>query len=289
MTHVIPDENANWRDGDILTLGSTGTPLAPTPNGALAAFAGPDKSVITLGVTASAGKPATTYFGVVTYVGAANIESQVSEPFVINCPFGFLPTVSVSSVGAPSGATDFETYLGVIPGAYFRQAVLPGTALDATFTGANPLTNHAGVVRAATGDSTNLVGIASEDSDRYFAGFPGGSQQAGSRAPFGASQSMSPGWDNDTFKLPVAKLSQGYFVMNLLQPWFSSLENTAAGIAIDSAGIASGFAATNFFIVDNTQTACLTIIRRVITNPSVNADGDIGARVLVSFDAAALV
>jgi hypothetical protein len=284
---LIADENAYWRDGDILTLGVTGTITAPNPNGSLATAAGPLDIFITRGQSASANIPAQDWFGYVTYEGAANIESQISNMFVISTPFGFVPTVSVSATGAPAGATDFGVFLGVTPASIVRQSAAAGVALGATFTGTNPLTNHAGTVRAATGASTNLVGLADCDSDAIFNAAPGGSQATGKRGLFGATQSYAPGWDNSGFAAPVIKLQRGLFVFNLLQPYFAALNGSTAGIAIDTTNtfITGG---TKFFIVDNTQTACLTILRRLVSKPATEQDGDIGARVLVRFTPAAL-
>lgn len=283
---VTPDENAFWREGDILTTGTTGTIASPNPNGALSALPGPavGTSLVTLGITPSANKPAQDYYGILTFIGAANIESQASAPFIISCPFGYLPTISVSATGAPAAATDFGVYLGTIPGQYFRQSI--ATALGGTYTGTNPLTNHTGVVRAGAGISAGIIGMADCNSDRFYAGYPGGSQQTSARSLFGASQAMSPGWDNNAFQLPVTKLAIGYVVMNLLQPWYDSLQNSAAGLNIDTGNtfVAGG---TNFFIVDNTQTACLTIVKRMYQNGYGNI-GDIGARVLCKFYPAAL-
>lgn len=286
LVQLIPDENAAWRDGDILTTGVTGTITSPAPVGSLSTAIGPVLGTnLTVSYSASANKPAQDYFGVVNYSDAGNtIQSQTSDEFIISAPFGFVPTVTVTTVGAPALATNFRTYLGVIPNVYSFQGT---TTLGSTFTGANPLTNHTGTVRAATGASTNLVGMAASDSDVFFAGFPGTSAQTGKRSLFGSSQAMAPGWDNDAFALPVCKLQVGTFVMNLLQPYYPTLNGTTAGIAIDTGNtfIVGG---TNFFIVDNTQTACLTIIRRVLSNPGVEANGDTGARVEVAFTPAAL-
>lgn len=283
---VTPDENAFWREGDILTTGTAGTIASPNPNGSLSTLPGPvvPSALVTLGITPSANTPAQDYYGVLTYIGAANIESQASAPFIITCPFGYLPTISVSATGAPAAATKFGVYLGTIPGLFVRQSI--ATNLGSTYTATNPLTNHSGVVRATAGISSGIIGMAGCNSDRFYAGYPGGSQQTGARSLFGASQAMSPGWDNNAFQLPVTKLAIGYVVMNLLQPWYDSLQNTAAGVAIDTGNtfVPGG---TNFFIADNTQTACLTIVKRMYQNGYGNI-GDIGARVLCKFYASAL-
>ncbi len=286
---VAPGQNLVWNDGDILTNITVGTIYNPNPNGSLAALPGPVLGVnLTLGVSASAGAPAQDYFGIVSFAGAALIESLASADFIISAPAGYLPTVLVTSTAAPAGATGFFVYLGTIPGTYFQQNHAE-TALDSTYTAANPLTNDIGAGPAAAGTSTGIIGLANEQSTNFYAGFPGGSASAGPRSLFGASQSMAPGWDNDGFKLPVLGLATGYVAMNLLQPYYPSMDNAlAVGINIDN-GNTFLTGGTGFYIVDSTQTACATVIRRLSQNPGVEANGDVGARVLVKFYSSALV
>jgi hypothetical protein len=286
---LAPAQNQVWNDGDILTNVTVGVLDNPTPNGALAAAAGPVLNFnLFLGVAASAGAPAQDYYGVASFTGAAGTESLASLDFVVSAPAGFLPTVLVTAVGAPAGATGFYAYLGVLPTVYWRQNI-GATALGVTFTAANPLTNSFGAAAAPAGTSTGILGMANEQSTNFYAGFPGGSASAGPRSLFGASQSMAPGWDNDGFKLPVLKLQSALIAINLLQPYYPSMDNSlSVGINIDSTNtfIPNG---TGFYIVDSTQTACATVIKRVIQNPGVEANGDVGARVLVKFFPSSLV
>jgi hypothetical protein len=294
---VQPAEFKTWNDGDILTTFTAGTIDFPTPNGSLATLIGPVLGFnLTTGLAVLAGAPAQDYYGVASYTGAAGIESLPSLPFIISAPYGFIPTVSVSAVGAPVGATDFYVYLGTIPDNYYRQNIGAGTALGATFTATNPLTNYTGVARAPAGTSTGLVGMANEPQQTFFAGFPGGSASAGPRSLFGASQSMAPGWDNDGFKSPALSLNPdwGTFVMNLLQPYYPGMDySLQVGINIDTTNLfvpAGGpIGGTGFYVMDSTQTACATLIRRVEQFPAVELNGDIGARCEFRFYYSALV
>lgn len=286
---TAPALNAVWNDGDILSNTIVGTIDYPAPNGTLAAALGPVLGVnMTTGVTASAGAPAQDYFGVASFTGAAGTESLQSLDFIISCPAGYLPTVVVTATAAPALATGFYVYLGVIPGIYFRQNI-GGTALGTTFTATNPLTNYTGTVNAPVGTSTGILGVANEGSFAYFAGYPGGSAKAGPRNLFGASQSMAPGWDNDGFKLPVVKLSTGLLVMNLLQAYNPGMDGQlTVGINIDSTNLFIN-GGTGFYVADSTQTACATLLYRSISNPGVEANGDVGARCVFKFFPASLV
>lgn len=282
-------QGAVWNDGDFLANVTRGVLDNPTPNGALAAALAPVLNYnLFLGVVASAGAPAQDYYGVASYTGAAGTESLASLDFVVSAPAGFLPTVLVTAVGAPAGATGFYAYLGTLPTVYWLQNI-GGTALGTIFTPTNPLTNAFGPNAAPAGTSTGILGMANEPSDAYFAGFPGGSASAGIRALVGASQAMAPGWDNDGFKTPVLKLQSAIIAINLLQPYYPSMDNSlAVGLNIDNTNtfIPNG---TGFYIADSTQTACATVLGRAHQNIGVELNGDVGARVLVRFFPAALV
>jgi hypothetical protein len=281
-------QGAVWNDGDFLANVTRGTLLNPAPNGALALALAPVLNFnLFTGVVASAGAPAQDYYGVASFTDGT-AESLTSLDFTISAPAGFLPTVLVTAVGAPAGATDFYYYLGTMPTVYWRQNI-GGTALGTVATATNPLTNAFGPNAAPVGVSTGILGMANEASDHYFAGFPGGSAAAGDRSLVGASQAMAPGWDNDAFKTPVLKLQSAIIAINLLQPYYPSMDNSqTVGLNIDSTGafIPNG---TGFYIADTTQTACATILARAHQNIGVEANGDVGARVLVKFFSAALV
>lgn len=288
LAWVTPAPGSAWNDGDILTTVTVGTIYNPSPNGSISAAAGPTIGVnMTLGTSASSGAPRQTYYGAASFTGAAAIESQLSAPFIINCPAGYVPTVAVTSTASPVNSTGFLVYLGTVPNLYIQQN--HGGTNFGTYTAANPLTNSTGTGRAAAGASTGLVGIAGESSERFFAGYPGGSLSAGDRSLFGASQSYAPGWDNDGFATPVNRLGSGKFVLNLLQAYFPSMNgNLRVGIQVDTGNmfITGG---TGFYIMDSTQTACATLIGREQQNLSGEQNGDVGARCVFAFDAAAVV
>lgn len=284
VAQYIPQQNAAWREGDFLIMKTTGTITTPNPNGALATAAGPLLSNVTLGQSASAGVPALTYFGVVTYIGAAAIESQISSPFIFNTTAGNVPTVSVSSTGAPSGATQFAVYLGVTPTSYAKQG--SSTNLGSTVTAAYPLTNSIGANRAAASSNSNILGMAVCDSDATFGAYPGGSLSTGKANLFGASQSFEPGWDNSSFRLPVIVPNQGLIAINLVQPWFTSLIGAAVGLNIDTS--TSVLTGSNYFVADTTQTQIGTIKGKVAI-PGGGTIGDTGARVLIQFLTSVLV
>jgi hypothetical protein len=281
-------QGAVWNDGDFIANVTRGTLVNPAPVGALATALAPVLNYnLFLGVVASAGAPKQDYYGVASFM-ATGTESLASLDFVISAPAGYLPTVLVTAVGAPAGATGFYAYLGTMPTVYWQQNI-GGTTLGTTFTATNPLTNAFGPNAAPAGTSTGILGMANEASDAYFAGFPGGSASADIRSLVGASQAMAPGWDNDAFKTPVLKLQSAIIAINLLQPYYPSMDNSLqVGLNIDNTGafIPSG---TGFYIVDSTQTACATLLTRAHQNIGVELNGDVGARVLVRFNTASLV
>jgi hypothetical protein len=308
---VYPAENATFRDGDILLNVTTGAIVVPTggtaasftnatgantPGPFLGPLATSQPSAFNVGSTAalvqgavtvtgvaSAGAPARTLFGVVTYTITAATESQNSQPFIINLQPGFTATINVAAAGAPAGATTYTVYLGFLPNTWARQftVITLGTATGNIL---NPLTNSVGANRASAGSSTGIIGVADVDSDAYYGGqqgaTAGGSQFTGKRGLFGATQSYGPGWTNDPFALPITKLQSGLLEMSLVQPFNNTLFNAAVGLNIDST--------TGYFVADTSQTA-VGVIRDLAFSPNQGNVNDVGARVLVAFNAAALI
>ena len=223
-----------WRNGNVLKSVTTGTVVAPNPNGSLAAFNGPvavsnasQLSVVTVGTSAVAGAPARTYWMAVSYTDGAGVESQPSPLLPFGCPAGFVPTVTVSAAGAPGVAIDFNLYAGLFPRTWFRQVL--NTALGATATLAYPLTNYVGVVPTVAGDSANIVGFASSAFDQVFdplSGFPG------RRNPYGATMSTAPNMGQNAI-FPVEKCQVGTFELNMIQPYTGQI-GAAVGLNIDA-------------------------------------------------------
>ena len=287
---VAGAQNAAWRRGSVLRQVATGTAVVIAPGGALATQPGPAASAVTLGTTTagSAGNPPTTYYVAVTYTATAGQESQPSY-YIINAPAGTAPQVSVAAAGAPVGATNFAAYFGIIPNYYvLQQANKITTLLGATFTAAYPLANNSGVNQAITATATNIVGIALEDSYATFFDGGGGSFTAGTNlSRLGASVSVPPLTPFEAQGHYILGLGFGQIVeMNLINTviFQQGLLNTQAGLTLD--------AATGFFVVDPAQAACLTIVGQrdgVYIGPTAPGTfGDLGARVDVVFNAAAL-
>jgi hypothetical protein len=291
---VNPAQNAVWRRGDILVESTTGTILVPpgAGTGTFVGVAGPAASAITLGTTSSAGAPAATYYGEVTYNYTNHTnESLASALFVINCPPGYLPTVSVSATGAPANATDFHTYLGLLPDYLSVQDSAAGTALGSTFTAANPLTNYAGAARGATNLSGNILGMAiCASNENYFDGY-GGSFTAGNPGSrLGATNTIAPLTPTEAPLGYVVTLGAGTTLEMSLNAntggWSPLLNGTQFGLTLD--------ATTGWFTADTTQSNKVGYIVAqrpgVYIGPTQSGNpGDVGARVIVQFLASALL
>lgn len=235
---------AAFKQGDFVKLVTTGTATFPAPTGGLATSAGPAASAVTISYTTSAGAPQQTYYILVTYT-ATGQESQESQEFNIQVPAGNVPTVSVASAGAPAAATNFAAYIGLLPGQeLLQQASKTTTALGATFTAANPLTNFVGINQCATNDNANIVGIALHGSNAIWA------PQAG---PVGNNASLLGGWANpaplnsiEPAKVMVAQLLVGTpFEISVKQPWYDGMAGTTFGLTLDST--------SGYFVADNSQ------------------------------------
>lgn len=291
---VNPAQGAAWRRGDIVVQATTGTITAlPTAGqGALATAAIPGSSgasAVTITNSASSGAPAQTYFIALTYT-ATSAESQPAY-FVQNCPPGYIPTITVASAGAPSGATNFAAYVGLLPGYYsLQQASKTTTALGSAFNVAYPLTNSAGANRGATNLSGSILGLADSMSDEtYFDGYGGSftAGRAGSR--LGSTNTIAPLTPTEAPLLYVVGLGNGQRVeLNLVNTtaWSPYLLGTTAGLALDSS--------TGFFVVDPGQSnKIVTIVDQrpgVYIGPTASGTaGDLGARVVVEFSSSSLL
>lgn len=279
-------QGAAWRRGDFLQNIVTGTLSTPplSGTGALATSAGPLPAAITTSFTASAGAPAQSYYGQVSYTEAGQ-ESQLSAPFIINVPAGFLPTVSVAAAGAPAGATNFAAYLGLQAGyPSLQQASRTTTALGATFTATNPLANSSGWNRSVTNPNAGLVGMAVAASNENFFDGAGGSFNIGAGSRTGANATMPPLAPTDVNLFYVAGLGQGQlFEINLSQAvaFYPSLVGTTAGLALDAT---SGF----WFADPNGSNKILNIVDYrpgVATGPTNQGTiGDGGTRIVIEFN-----
>lgn len=290
---VLPTQNAAWRAGDILVQSTTGTITNPPAvgSGSLASALAPGAtgaSAITLGTSASAGAPALTYYGVATYTGTS-AESATSAPFIINCPAGFLPTVTVASAGAPGTATGFNTYLGLYPGQYFKQDA-SATSLASAFTATYPLANFLGANRGATNLSSNILGIAQTAVDAtYFSGIGGAFTAGQNSSQLGSTNTVPPLMPSDAYQLYVTGLGYGQYVeLNLNQNTMltQGILGTTAGLTLD--------AASGIWTVDPTQSNKIVTIAEfrqgVAIGPTASGSfGDLGARVVVYFNSGLLL
>jgi hypothetical protein len=241
-----------WSYGQVLQQVVTGTVTSPNPNGTLLLFQGPvaftnaaQLSVVTVTLVAAAGAPSLTLYAAVTYTDAGGDESQVSPLLPIGVPAGFTVSISVSAVGAPVGATQFNVYAGLFPRFWFLQVA--HTALGGTAALTYPLTNYAGMLPAPVGAVTNLIGMSDSAFDQVFdplSGFPG------RRNPYGATMSTDPLMGTNAL-WPVIKLGAGTFELNLVQAFSPALIGAAVGINID--------AATGRSVWDTTQPQVATI------------------------------
>lgn len=285
---VLVAPGAAWRRGDFIVSQTVGTILTPAPTGSMAATAGPALAAVTVGSSASAGAPGGTYYCTVTYTATSN-ESLPSLEFPINVLPGFVPTVSVAAAGAPAAATNFAAYMALTPGyEALQQATRTTTALGATFTAANPLTNSVGMARAATNAAT-LAGMAVNDSNENFYGGPGGSSNIGNQSLMGATMNQSPLTPNEAQLAYVMKLTGGAIVeinlrLNVANTWTPILaaQGAQVGLFYDP----SGFPTADVGQANKVA----TILQGSDGVPSVvGTNGDIGKRVQIQFLTSATV
>lgn len=301
---------STWKRGDILRVVTTGSaanpyvgasgttfnPAAGTPTlgPALAAGQGAFNIIssstsivsgaVTVAATASASAPALTYFCIVTYTFTAN-ESLGSQEFIINCPAGLVPTVSVSATGAPASTTNFALYVSLLPGyEILQQATKTTTATGAAFTIPFPLTNDVGLQQAATNASTAFFGMAIDDQNAQFFSGVGGSGQVGNQSLFGATMTQAPLTATEAMLNYVYKLQGLQLEMSLVQAWNPILAGTTAGLTLDPT--------TGFYVADTSQGNKVMTIGGPVIGPAAfqGGLGITGTRVSVVFiSGAALV
>lgn len=284
----LPAPGAAWRRGALLVTSTTGTLTGtlPTPQGSMAALAGPNAAAVTLAASAVSGAPGGTYYVVLTYTATSN-ESLPSQEYVFNALPGNVVSITVASAGAPAAATNFAAYVSFAPQyELLQQASKTTTALGSAFIVANPLTNSTGVAGAVTGVSGSIVGLANTDSNEIFFSGTGGSSGVGNQSLLGATNSLPPLLPNDVLLLYVTKLTGGTILeMSMRQTnyWSPSYLGQTAGIYLD--------ATTGFYTVDPTQTnKVLTIIGTADGVPAIcGTYGDQGKRVQVQFTAADVI
>lgn len=279
MSAGLPAQNALWRRGDILAQVTTGTLTNPNPNGSLATDV--PTAAVTIGSTASAGAPAQFYYAFYTYIGSSSIESLPSAEFPVAVAAGTKGTITVPSAGAPSGATDFALYVGLVPGGEWQQVA--STALGSAATIPYPLTNSVGLNRAATDASANIAGLALDDFDVTYAPTPPNAAQVSNRSIFGVDMTAPPVGYLEQYEGFFVKAGNQTFEMSLLQPYYTSLLQTTAGLYYSST--------YNAFAVDTSQSnKILTIVGKSYGSQNPNYGeplgnvGDSGARVLVRFN-----
>jgi hypothetical protein len=275
LANYLKAQNAAFKAGDFLALVTTGTIVNPNPNGSIAAAPGPIMpnvigSPVTITNVATAGAVAQTYYIILTYVGAAAIESQPSQEYLFSSPAGYTPSVVVTSVGAPVGATGTAEYVGLLPGSEAQQAA--STNFTVTFTLPATLANYQGVNQATTNQAANIVGLALHGSDAVWATGVGGSSTAGAnRNLLGVTANPPPIGDPGNFGVVVVKLRQSQpLVMSLVQPFYNNI--TAVGLLLDTV--------SGKFVLDTTQsnkiftiTSALDMIDTSNSSGGVNIPG----------------
>lgn len=287
VENYVPVYGAAFRRGAFLALTTTGTIYNPLGGadgfGTLVGVPGPTASEVIFGTTASAGKPAATYYVQVAYCdsGGETDESILSQEFVVNVPAGFELTVEVITAGAPSGYDYFNTYVSLFPGYEALAGSTHGspTATGSALTIVYPLANSKGVTGAATNASASIVGMSINSSAAIFFSGVGGSTGTGEQSLFGATNSLPPLEPAEIFMAPVVKAGFGaIFEMSLVQAFYPNLIASTAGLTLD--------ATSGFYVVDNSQSnKILNIIGQSSGVPSVTGvPGQTGCRVLVQFN-----
>jgi hypothetical protein len=286
----VPLQNATWRAGDILINKTAGTIVAPpatasTGSGTLAnsiAPGNPGGNAVTITQATTAGASAQTYYILVTNTYSGG-EGPPSQLYVVNCPVGKTPAVTAASAGAPGTATNFAVYAGIFPNSLsLQQATKTTTALGSAYTLAAPLTNSVGWAQAVTGSSSNIIGLAINDSNAVYFSGGGGSFSVGNQSIMGATSALPP---LTPFEAPGAYaigLGNGQQIeMSLVNTsaWSDSLLGAAIGLTLD--------ATTGFFIADPGQTQVGNIVGHrdgaYIGPTGQGTNGDTGVRVIVSF------
>ena len=289
---VFPAPGAVYSRGDILALVTTGTITNPAPSGAtLAKFVPSSLPVVNSSASASAANPAQTLYGFYVLTDSSgNLQSLPSPEFVINVTAGFTASVTVpADSNYPAAATNFNTYVGILPGQEWQQ--VSGTALGSAATvPVYPLTNNLGANRAATNASASIIGLAQEQVDVTFANVAGKGAQAGNnlRALFGQDQSGPIGVGYEQYQSYYIDLNNQLIVISLVQPYYGSLINSTAGLLYNTT--------YQCFQADNSQSnKILTIVGKFgqpNANPGfdpVGGPGDTNALVICQFNSGLLV
>jgi hypothetical protein len=230
-------QNAAWRRGDFVQKINTGTVTAPPQAGVGtgAGIAGPATSAITFGTAASTGAPATTYYIMVTYHGSSTNESEPSQEYAVSVGPNLVPTIVVASAGEPAFATLFSAYVGIFPGGESLQGTT--TATGSTYTVVYTLANNGGANRSVTNPSTNILGLADNDSNALFFAGVGGAVQPAYLPAFGQTVNVPPFDPPETIQPAVITLGNGQlFEINLKSTtaYYPTLDGTTAGLALDS-------------------------------------------------------
>jgi len=294
-------QNAAFKRGDFLSLNTTGT--ATSPSGGKgnigSTVAGPSvgapvqlnstaSTVTANGVTvvgvAAAGAPALTYYCELTWGTSGSVgtnESATGTEFIINCAPGIVPKVyaanpSITNVGG------LAVYLGLYPSTELLQGTTAGFGSGNAITATYPLTNAQGVNKIATNVATNVVGLAVNSSLALFYVGAGGSYLGNESASFGVTNAQAPMTPNETFGSVVIRPQNTIFEISLVQPYYSTLQGTTAGLTVDPT--------TGFCVADNSQSNKILNIVGLSQGAQIGATaqggayGDIGARVYVTFN-----
>jgi hypothetical protein len=298
----LPAVNAAFRKGDILQYITTGTLAFPSggtgSTTAISTAAGPtfgapvnvsstaaqtsaDGNVTITGVS-SAGAPAQSYYVQLTWTATSN-ESLTGAEFVVNCAAGYLFSVQANTTHEPTGTTNFAAYIGEYPQTeVLQQASTTTTATGSAYTIANPLTNSAGVNRSVTNPSSNIVGLAVNNSSQHFYSGTGGAFTVGDQSLFGATNSQPPLTPAEPYLVYVAKLQMPAILeISFVQAWSIMYVGQTAGLTLDTT--------SGVFVADTTASnKILNIIGGSdgvsIGTSSVGTVGDTGKRILVQFN-----
>lgn len=264
-------QNAAFKQGDFLQLVTTGTIVNPNPNGSLALLAGPvmpnvNGSPVTITNVATSGAVAQTYYIILTYVGAAAIESLPSTEFLFSSPAGFTPRINVTAAGSPATSTGTAAYVGLLPGTEAQQNASTNFTVNLTLPAT--LANYQGVNQATTNQAANIVGLAPHGSAAVWGLGVGGSSLAGGNGNvLGVTANPPPIGDPINFGVLVAKLlNQQPIVMSLVQPYYQNI--TSAGLLLDTV--------SGKFVLDTTQSnKIFTILSALDMIDTSNSSGGV--------------
>jgi len=288
---TFPAPGAIWNRGDILALKTTGTITNPAPSGTnYATFTPTTVPTVTSNGTTSAGNPAQTLYAFYTLTDGVTGETLPSAEFIINVAAGYEAYVNVPADGHyPSGLTDFNLYVGILPGGEWQQVA--GTTLGSNATvPPYPLTNNIGANRAATNASGSIIGYAVNNVAVTFANRPGDGAQAGNnyRAIFGQDQSGPIGVGYEQYKGYYIDLSNVSIVISLVQTYYDSVINSTAGLYYNTT--------YQCFQADTSQSNKILTITGKFGQPNVNesfdpvgTQGDTNALVIARFNSGLLV